>query len=476
MLETNKGDIFEAALYQIGDKTVDKFQFKNKEDADIVLEESRGADFIISEIERKEVKKNPLPPFITSTLQQAASTRLGFSAKKTMFMAQHLYENGFITYMRTDSTNLSNEALASAKDWLEKEFGGEYAQQAPRIFTTKSRLAQEAHEAIRPTDISRIPKRNKEDSGEGRLYELIWSRFLSSQMPQAVFDSTHINIQSGNYKFRASGIILKFDGFLKVWKQSSEDKILPELSEKEKLRAKEFIPEQHFTEPSPRYTEASLIKTLEEYGIGRPSTYAPIISVIQGRHYVEKEGGKFHPTEMGLLVNRVLIENFPQIVDLGFTVKMEEDLDNVADGQKDWRGIIKDFYGPFSDNLKKKYEEVSKSDLIAQEVVNEKCEKCGKPLTVKYSRFGKFLACTGFPECRNTKQIKTEPKKIGLKCPWCKEGELVERRVSRGRARGRIFWGCGRYPKCDFAVWENPLKPSVEKKEQPENPEKEASN
>lgn len=468
LFKTDKGEIFESAVYQINNQAVDKFQFKNKEEADAVLKDLEKTDFVISGVERKEARKNPLPPFTTSTLQQTASTRLGFSAKKTMLMAQRLYENGLITYMRTDSTNLSNEALSVAKEWIGKEFGDKYAEQAPRIFTTKSRLAQEAHEAIRPTDISKNPDDiGKEDAGENKLYRLIWSRFTASQMPQAVFDTTHIIIEGGSYKFRSSGITLRFDGFLKVWKQNSEDKFLPELSENEKLKVEKYLPEQHFTEPPARYSEASLIKVLEENGIGRPSTYAPTISVIQDRHYVEKEGGKFCPTEMGILVNKVMIENFPEIVDLGFTAKMEEDLDNIAEGKKDWHEVIREFYGPFSKNLEKKYEEVSKSGLMAVEVVDEKCEKCGKPMAVKFSRFGKFLACSGFPECRNTKNMKSEVKKIGLKCPKCAEGEIVERRVSKGRARGKIFWGCGRYPKCDYAVWENPLNPPIDKKEQP---------
>jgi len=472
LFETNKGEVFEASIYKIEGESVDKFQFKNKEEADNLLKELKKASFKISKVDRKETKKNPLAPFITSTLQQTSSTRLGFSAKKTMFLAQRLYERGLITYMRTDSTNISKEALASTKEWLIKEFGDEYATQAPRLFTKKSKMAQEAHEAIRPTDVSRQPGDNAiEEAAEQKLYDLIWSRFVSSQMPQAIFDSTQINIDGDKFTFRVSGTILKFDGFLKVWKQKSEDKNLPEASEGDDVNVKEFLSEQHFTEPPPRFNEASLIKTLEEHGIGRPSTYAPIISVIQDRHYVEKVAGRLQPTETGTLVNKVIIENFPLIVDLGFTAKMEGELDEVAAGEKKWNDVIREFYGPFAENLEKKYEEVSKDVLVKPEEINEKCDKCGKPMIVKFSRFGKFIACSGFPECRNTKKTEQEKKKIGLKCPKCNEGEIVERRVSKGRVRGKVFWGCERYPKCDYASWDDPRKPKPEKKSKKDNKE-----
>ncbi len=471
IFQRQDGSFFEANLSKINGKSIDKMELKDKASVDKILSDLEKGKFVISHVEKREARKNPPTPFTTSTLQQTASKRLGFSAKKTMLMAQRLYEKGLITYMRTDSVNLSKEALAAAKTWLNKELGPEYSSEAPRVFTKKSRLAQEAHEAIRPTDISKSPslKNIIEGSAEKKLYDLIWSRFVGSQMPRAIFDATQIDIESesGNYTFRTSGSILKFDGFLKVWEQKFLEKDLPNVSEGENLTVKEKLPSQHFTEPPPRYNEASLIKALEEYGIGRPSTYAPIISVIQDRHYVEKQNGRFMPTEMGNLVNKVLVENFPEIVNIGFTAELEAKLDDIAEGNQEWQKVIKDFYVPFSKNLEEKYEEVSKEDIVKDEGMEEvKCEKCGKPMVVKFSRFGKFLACSGFPDCRNTKQLKEGPKKIGMKCPKCNEGEIVERRVSRGRVKGKIFWGCERYPKCDYASWTNPLNP-------PENTEKE---
>ncbi|MBI3046321.1 MAG: type I DNA topoisomerase [Candidatus Harrisonbacteria bacterium] len=479
-LQKETGEALEASLIKINGKTIEKLELKSQGAINEILSQIKNSEFTVSKIDKKEVKKNPLPPFTTSTLQQTAAKKLGYSAKKTMLMAQRLYEKGLITYMRTDSVNLSKESLAAAKIWLEKELGVQYASQAPRTFTTKSRLAQEAHEAIRPTDPSEKPTaKNIDDQSELKLYELIWSRFLASQMPQAEFYATQADIESGQYTFRANGNVLKFDGFLKIWKQKFEENQLPELTAAEKLTVKELVPAQHFTEPPPRYTEASLIKTLEEYGIGRPSTYAPTISVIQTRNYVEKQQGKFLPTEMGTLVNKVLTENFPEIVDIDFTAKMESSLDEVAEGNENWRDLIGAFYTPFSKNLEKKYKEVTKTELIGKEATGINCDKCGKPMVVKFSRFGKFLACSGFPECRNTKSLKEEPKKIGMQCPKClaspdpatldNPGDIIEKRVSRGKVRGKIFWGCNRYPKCDYASWANPLNPEPEKDQPKEN-------
>ena len=471
IFQKENGEFFEAMLAKIDGKTIEKLDLGNKEVADKILADLKNAEFEVEKIEQKEVKKNPLPPFTTSTLQQTAAKRLGFSAKKTMLMAQRLYEKGLITYMRTDSVNLSKESLVAAKNWLEKELGSNYSSQAPRIFTTKSKLAQEAHEAIRPTDLSKNPsQKNIEDQSEEKLYDIIWSRFLASQMPQAEFYATQIDVKSGKYIFRANGNMLKFDGFLKIWKQKFVEKELPKISEMEKLNAKELIPAQHFTEPPPRYNEASLIKTLEEYGIGRPSTYAPTISVIQNRNYVEKQNGKFAPTEMGNLVNKVLIENFPEIVDVDFTAKMESSLDAVAEGNENWQDLIGAFYIPFSKKLEEKYKEVLKTDLIGSEVTGIVCDKCGEPMITKFSRFGKFLACSGFPDCRNIKSLKEMPKKIGMKCPKCAEGDIIEKRVSKGRARGKLFWGCNKYPKCDYASWTNPLNPPAEKTAVEANP------
>lgn len=480
-----EGFVIDAHLMKIDGQSLAKLDLKDQPTVDKIINEIAKADFVITKVEKKEVIKNPPPPFITSTLQQESAKRLGFSSKKTMLMAQRLYEKGLITYMRTDSVNLSNESLTATKKWLTENLGAAYSAQAPRTFKIKSRMAQEAHEAIRPTNVGLTPEKNDiEEESEEELYKLIWQRFLASQMPQAIINSTQVDIcpegtsASGGqpkYTFRTNGNILKFDGFLKLWPQKMETKELPSLEENEHLALKELKPSQHFTEPPPRYNEASLIKTLEEFGIGRPSTYAPIISVIQARNYVEKQDRKFIPTEMGILVNKVLVENFPEIVDIDFTAKMEEKLDRIANGQEKWQTVIKEFYQPFSENLAKRYQEVSKKDILPDETTEEKCEKCGKPMIIKYGRFGKFMACSGFPECRNTKQLAKEPPKtIGMKCPKCEEGDVIERRVNKGRARGKIFWGCNRYPKCDYGSWTNPLitpkpdpAPEKEKEQKP---------
>lgn len=463
--------LLEATLFKIRDKTLEKFDIKNKESAEKIAESIRGQKFQIAKVEKKSVKKNPPPPFITSTLQQEAVKRLGFSSKKTMFIAQRLYEHGLITYMRTDSVNLSQESLAAAKQWLETNLGKNYAIPSPRTFVNKSRLAQEAHEAIRPTEINKLPEELGDESDK-KLYKLIWQRFLASQMPPAELAVTALEISGDEYGFKANGQQIIFDGYLKIWPQKFSEVDLPSVEEGEFLELKDLKPIQHFTEPPPRYSEASLIKTLEEYGIGRPSTYAPIIAVIQLRNYAKKEKGRFYITEIGELVNKVLTEHFPEIVDIGFTAKMEENLDEIAQGEKKWQSVIADFYTPFSKNLESKYAEVSKKDLVQQEATDEKCDKCGKPMVIKFGRFGKFLACSGFPECKSTKplqqKVKEEPKKIGMACPKCgvdSGGEIVERRVSRGRARGKIFWGCSRYPDCDYASWTDPRNPPENKED-----------
>ncbi len=454
-------DTIEFSLAKIDGKSFEKLEIKSKDQVDGIVADLRNGKFVVESVERREANKNPLPPFITSTLQQTAATRLGFSAKKTMVIAQHLYENGHITYMRTDSVNLSQEALTAAQGWLSKELGEKYALPAPRVFKSTSKLAQEAHEAIRPTHVENTPDVIElQDEGEKKLYRLIWQRFVGSQMPQAKVALTTVDVSSGKYTLRTNGQQIVFDGFLKIWPQKFSEKELPGLAKGDDLELKEIRPNQHFTEPPPRYTEASLIKTLEEYGIGRPSTYAPTLSVIQTRNYVKKEAGKFSPTETGELVNKVLTEHFPAIVDIGFTAKMEEDLDRVASGDEKWQKLIGDFYGPFEKNLEAKYNEVNKKDLVQEELTDEKCEKCGKQMMIKYGRFGKFMACSGFPDCKTTKAIAKEPPKlIGMKCPKCLEGDVIEKRVSRGRARGKVFWGCNKYPKCDYASWTNPLNP-----------------
>lgn len=463
--------MFTAILANIGENAIEKFSIRNEASAKAIAADLKTAEFSITAVTKKTLKKNPPPPFTTSTLQQEAAKRFGYSSKKTMLLAQRLYENGFITYMRTDSLHLSQESLTAAYTYLNNAFGAQYAAAAPRMFETKSKLAQEAHEAIRPTRPAETPETTAiSEAGEKKLYKLIWQRFIASQMPQATFDATAIEITANapegktakTYLLKANGMTLKFDGFLKVWPQKFKESELPPLTNDSTLTLQDISPEQHFTEPPPRFNEASLIKTLEEYGIGRPSTYAPIISVIQLRNYVKKEAGKFFPTEIGELVNKVLTENFPEIVDVGFTAKMEASLDNIAEGNEQWQDLIRSFYVPFAKNLEIKYEEVKKN--IVEETTEEICEKCGKPMIIKFGRFGKFMACSGFPDCKNTKQLAKEaPKTIGMKCPDCGEGEVVERRVSKGRARGKIFWGCSRYPKCKYATWENPQNPAQPK-------------
>lgn len=457
------GEMGEFSLIKIDGKVADKLEINNKEQADGIVADLQKEKFQVAAVEKREAKKNPLPPFITSTLQQTAATRLGYSAKKTMLLAQRLYESGHITYMRTDSTNLAHEAVLSAKNWLEKELGKEYALAEPRTFKSSSKLAQEAHEAIRPTHVDATPESIAlSDESERKLYRLIWQRFVGSQMPQARVAVATVDVNAGKYVLRANGQQIIFDGFLKIWPQKFSEKNIPEMSQGDVLDLKEIHSDQHFTEPPPRFTEASLIKTLEEYGIGRPSTYAPIISVIQLRNYVKKEAGKFSPTETGELVNKVMTEHFPEIVDIGFTAKMEGSLDEIANGKEDWHNVVGDFYVPFEKNLEAKYNEVKKSDFVTEEMTDEKCEKCGKPMMIKYGRFGKFMACSGFPDCKTTKAIAKEPPKmIGMKCPKCLEGDVIEKRVNKGRARGKMFWGCNKYPKCDFASWTNPLNPPV---------------
>ncbi|MEK7094317.1 MAG: type I DNA topoisomerase [Patescibacteria group bacterium] len=475
VFETEKKESFEASLATVDEKEIEEPGITDKTIVERLMTDLKTAQFSVTSAENKELRKNPPPPFITSTLQQTAAQRLRFSAKKTMFLAQSLYEQGFITYMRTDSVNLSEDALKVASSWIGEKLGEAYLEGGPRRYKSKSRLAQEAHEAIRPTDARKEPGSLTLDKDQARLYDLIWKRFMSSQLPQAVFENRKVVIDGKEKNkslatFSASSSQIKFDGFLKIWPTAFEASYLPLIEENDSLALKDIKNTEHLTEPPPRFTEASLIKTLEKHGIGRPSTYAPIISVIQVRNYVIKEKGHFVPTEIGTLANTVISTNFPEVVDIEFTAKMENHLDDVAEGKTDWRKIIKDFYEPFAKNLEVKYEEVSKTDFI-NETTDEVCEKCGKPMLIKFGRFGKFMACSGYPECKTTKTLpKDAPKPTGIKCEKCGEGELVERRVSKGRARGKLFWGCNRYPKCDNAVWENPLG---EKKESTEPTEPE---
>lgn len=455
---------FETELIKKDGKIIDKFDIKTKKDADAIIKDLNDAKYKVTSIEKKEVKRSPKPPFTTSTLQQAVANRFGMSAKQTMIFAQQLYENGLITYMRTDSLNLSEDSLKSAQKTINDMFGKKFSLTEPRRFKTKAKGAQEAHEAIRPSEPDKTPDNLKKelDAKQFKIYDLIWRRFIACQMQEAIFDSTTADVLghrvsnghsvSTNYTFRANGSVMKFEGWLKVYPSSFKENILPELKENELLKLVKLSPNQHFTEPPPRYSEASLIKALEEYGIGRPSTYAPTISTIQTRNYVEKnEQKRFIPTETGFTVNNLLIEHFPQIVDLQFTAKMEKDLDMIAEGDIKWVPIIKEFYEPFHKNLENKYSEVEKQNN--DEETKEICEKCGKPMVIKHGRFGKFMACTGFPDCKNTKTIKKEPKTIGMKCPKCLEGDVIEIRTRYKK----LFFGCSNYPTCDYASWKNPM-------------------
>ncbi|MBI4709221.1 MAG: type I DNA topoisomerase [Candidatus Portnoybacteria bacterium] len=440
---------FTATLIKRGEIPIGKLDIGTKENADKILKDLEGAKYQIAKIEKKETKRNPLPPFTTSTLQQAAWQKFHFSAKMTMSLAQRLYEEGHITYHRTDSLNISQIALDAAKKFILEKFGATYWPGFSKTYKTKSKGAQEAHEAIRPTSPEAEPENLKLDASQAKLYQLIWSRFLASQMSSAIFDSTSIDIEANNHIFRANGSMMKFDGFLRVYPIKFQEMDLPSLQEKEILELIKLISSQHFTQPPPRYSEATLIKALEEDGIGRPSTYAPIISTIQDRNYIQKdEARKFFPTDIGFTVNDLLVEHFPVIVDLKFTAHMEEDLDKIAEGQIKWQPVIKEFYDPFKENLDQKYEEVKKQKAPV-EPTDKTCPQCGKPLVIRTSRFGKFYACSGFPECRYTENIANS---TGVTCPECKQGKINEKRTRKGK----IFYACSNYPDCKFALWDKP--------------------
>jgi len=418
-----------------------KKEIKAEKEVDEIIKDLKGAEYKVEKIEKKEVKRNPLPPFTTSTLQQEAWKRFRFPAKMTMRIAQDLYEKGHITYHRTDSLNLSNLSLFAAKKFIEQSFGRNYYQF--RKYRARGRV-QEAHEAIRPTHLN---KRVNLQENQQRIYELIWQRFIACQMTPAVFNSTSVDITAKKYLFRANGQILKFDGFLKVYPIKFEENELPALEKDEILDLIKLIPSQHFTQPPSRYTEATLIKALEENGIGRPSTYAPILSTIQERNYIEKDEQKrFYPTEVGTIVTDLLIEHFPKIVDIKFTAKMEEDLDQIAEGKERWTDVCQKFYKPFEENLQKKYQEVSKKT----EKTEKKCPKCKANLIIRLGKFGKFYACSNFPKCKYTEPL--EKKTLGIKCPQCGKGGIVEKRTKKNK----IFYACNQFPKCDFALWDKP--------------------
>ena len=481
---------FFAALIQ---KNGEKIEVHSKDDATIIVSELEQSTYVVDKVVKKEVKRTPPPPFITSTLQQAAGNKLGFSAKKTMMIAQNLYERGFITYMRTDSVNLSTQAVDGAREYIAKKIGQNYLPETARVYKSRSKNAQEAHEAVRPTNISVGPDDLNIEGftrDHSKLYELIWKRTVASQMKEALINQTSVDIKASStatpneYTLRATGSVLIFDGWLKLYgvKQVAEDEdqkkeeeedakskkqLLPELTEAQDLNMHKILPEQHFTEPPPRYTESSLVKKLEELGIGRPSTYAPTLSTIQDRFYVEKEDKKFKPTLLGLTVADFLVKYFPDILDYGFTASMEDRLDQVASGEQNWKEILKDFYTPFEKKLASTADSAERVSLPV-ETVDKECPECGKQLVVRTGKFGKFLACSGFPECKHTEQID----QMGdIKCPK-DGGQIVQRRTKTGRP----FWGCKNYPNCDFASWNKPTESqsSTEKSEQKDTEKKDS--
>jgi len=446
--QSKDGAGFTAKLIKENEKVIPKLGIKSKEEAQEIVKNLKDAEYKIANIQKKEVKKYPFPPFTTSTLQQEANHKLGFSAKQTMFIAQRLYESGFITYHRTDSLNLAEDFLKKVQKLINDKFGKNYASKTPLYYKTKNKGAQEAHEAIRPTKPDFLPQNLEEqvrvkDKNQSKLYELIWNRAIACQMQPAIIDSTSIDIKAKNYLFRTNGATIKFDGFLKVYPIKISENTLPVLKNNEILKLIKLILGQHFTKPPAPYSEASLIKTLEEYGIGRPSTYAPILSTIQERNYVKKQNRYLYPTEIGILVNNLLVKHFPKVVNIKFTANMEEDLDGIAQGKQEWISIIKNFYYPFDENLQKKYKEVDKKE-ITEEKTDIICEKCGKPMIIKMGRFGKFLACSGFPECKNTRPIKKERQITDKICPKC--GAFLE--IKTGKY-GK-FLGCSAYPKCKY--------------------------
>lgn len=459
---TADGNPFEAKFHQLnGTKT----ELGSEAEVQTILKQIEGASFTVKEVKEKERSRNPSAPFTTSSLQQEAARKLNFRASKTMSVAQQLYEGvdlgkegtvGLITYMRTDSTRIAASAQEEAKEYIIGKYGEPFAPETPRNYSKKAANAQDAHEAIRPTSILRDPDSIKSfmSRDQFRLYKLIWERFIASQMSSAVLDTLSVDIAAGDTIFRAAGSKVRFQGFMKVYVEGNddgtteEDRLLPPLKNGDVLENREIEPKQHFTQPPPRYTEARLVKTLEELGIGRPSTYAPTLETIQKRGYVAIEEKKFMPTELGELVIEQMEEFFPEILNVEFTANMEGDLDHVEEGSEDWVKVLAEFYESFEKRLEFAEEEMKEIE-IEDEVSDEICEKCGKPLVYKLGRFGKFLACSGFPDCRNTKPII---KDIGVTCPKCKEGHVVERRSKKGR----IFYGCDKYPECDFVSWDKP--------------------
>lgn len=447
--------------------TAGKIELKTEADTSAIIAAAQGQPFVVESVKRREKRRNPAFPFTTSSLQQEAARKLGFTVRRTMAVAQQLYEGldlgeaghtGLVTYIRTDSTRVAAEAEEAAVRFIQTAYGQEFIPAEKREADRRAG-EQGAHEAIRPTDVFRTPEQVKPflTTDQLKLYRLIWERFVSSQMAAAILETVTVEILAADQLFRVSGTTVKFPGFMRIYtegedeeNQKEEEGFLPDLAEGQSLHFLEFLPRQHFTQPPPRFSEAMLVKALEEKGIGRPSTYAPIIETIQARGYVVKEEKRFVPTELGERVTEILKEYFPSVIDVEFTASMEGQLDQVEDGKAEWGQVLGEFYRPFDQTLKEAEEKIGGFELQDEESDVE-CDKCGRMMVVKYGRFGKFLACPGFPDCKNTKPILEE---TGVSCPVCLEGSIVERKSKKG---GRRFYGCNRYPDCDFISWEKPV-------------------
>ncbi|NDI33401.1 type I DNA topoisomerase [Chengkuizengella sediminis] len=456
------GKTFEAKFHGKDGK---KLELNSEAEVNEILQLIKDAKYIVKNVKEKEQFRNPAQPFTTSLLQQEAARKLNYRAAKTMQVAQQLYEGvnigkggsvGLITYMRTDSPRISPVAQEEAKSYIKEKYGDKFVPNKPRVYGKKNSNAQDAHEAIRPTSTLRDPASIKSylSRDQFRLYKLIWERFVASQMASAILDTMSVDIEVNNTTFKASGSKVKFQGFMKVYVEGNDEgvkedhKFLPELKSGDVLENNKIDPKQHFTQPPPRYTEARLVKTLEELGIGRPSTFAPTLDTIRRRGYVALEDKKFVPTEMGELVIQLMEEFFPEILNVEFTANMEDELDDIEEGKEFWVNVLEEFYSPFKKRLDVAEEEMKEIE-IEDEVSDEICEKCGRHFVYKMGRFGKFLACSGFPDCRNTKPIV---KDIGVTCPSCNKGQIVERRSKKGR----VFYGCNQYPECDFVSWDKP--------------------
>ncbi len=460
---------FQAKLAKVDDKEP---VLGKKEDVDPMLDELEKAGYIVSKVKRGERRRRPSAPFITSTLQQEASRKLGYTARRTMILAQQLYEGldvgeggttGLITYMRTDSTNVAEVAQAEARKYIEDRLGKDYLPPEPPKYTTRAVSAQEAHEAIRPTSVMRTPEAMKAflAPDQFKVYNLIWQRFMASQMEAAVFDTLSIEISALNtirkYLFRASGSSIKFPGYLVIYEEAKDEdqktededvRIPAGITEGQAQELIRLIPEQHFTQPPPRYTEASLVQVLEEYGIGRPSTYAPILSTIQARGYVLREAKRLTPTETGILVNDLIVDYFSDVINTGFTAHMEEDLDKIAEGKIDWVKVMREFYDKFEPELEIARKEMPETKMELEKIGRD-CPDCGKELVIRWGRYGKFISCSGFPECRHTEAWL---EKIGVACPK-DGGDVVERKTRKNR----VFYACSNYPNCDFTSWKKPI-------------------